>query len=542
MSWYDTIPATTLPGAVPFIVTQEGPGGTTCFRSGVIGHNGVSQARFLAPSAGTFTVGYKTNCESNYDLLTAKVQDQYLNSTQQLFRVSGDVPWTTTTVHLEAGDVLEVTYTKDSSVSYDQDAGWITIQFQADILALNGKATLRLVSTGTLSGGTLAPVLKPLHGQATLRLVSRGTIITKPLHGQATLRLVSRHGTVTAPTGLNAQMKVITDRARPEMIFDQYLMLWFNGHPNQCEITLRLDDGAEYSPTALWMNPDTTGPAILKIGLDSLQGDGFTHQITVRVRTNFNGRTGPWAQALVFAKLPKPPTQNEPEWCEAVRLRQGSPGAGGPIKDLTRIRWRHNGAVKIMARIPIRSRTTMQWATKEIDVGYADYDETEFIAEGIGMRLEYVGGYERLVEFGVCAIDRGEFGPVLWAPQKVRIKEISDLTQVQPQETPDQIARTVRAVNDSTLKDEIKAEVRKLFPSVNSSTISTVVLTTINQTVLKIKDVVRKGGRVTLQDFARFEGCWNNERTVRRVGCTFSPGMKEGTRLGRILTDAEAPP
>lgn len=405
-------------------------------------------------------------------------------------------------------------------------------------ITLNGKATLQLAAQGALSG-IATPV--SLNGRATLRLVSTAKLSKpKTLNGRATLRLVSRHGALSAPTGLNALMKVITDSAQPEVVLDQYVMVWFYGHPNQCEIALHIDDGPQISPSTVWLNPGTTGPAILKIGINQLQGDGFTHKVTVKVRTNFDGRTGAWAQALVFGKIPKPITTDQPEWCEAVRLRQGGPGQSGPVTDLTRIRWRHNGAVRIMARIPVLvGAEPRKWSTKEIVLGYADYDETEFIAEGVGLKLEYMGGYIRNVEFGVCAIDRGSFGPVFWASAKIGIAEISSQDQLAPDLNPDQRAGTNWALTYPVFKTAVSALVQAQATNWPGNGWF-IVHTTLDQTVRKIKDIVRKGGSVTLDDFARFEARWDAERTTRSVGCSLSTGLKEGTKRGVIMTDEEA--
>ena len=407
----------------------------------------------------------------------------------------------------------------------------------SNVVSLQGQAALRLNAQGALSGiGN--PV--SLQGRATLRLVSSGKI-SKPntLQGRASLKLIYRNGVITTPTGLAALMRVISDSVRPEVVLDQYLMVWFNGHPSQCQMTLQIDEGATFSPVSTWMNPGTTGPAILKIDSAEIPGDGSTHKITINVRVNSAGRTGPWASTAIYAKTPKPRTVDQPEWCEAVLLRQGGIGANAPLTDLTRIRWRHPGAVKIMARIPVRTADLMAWTTREIALGYADYDESEFIAEGVGRRLEYFGGYERNVEFGVCAIDRGNFGPVLWASSPVSIREISTQDVEPTVLNPDQRAGTVRAWRYVDFKAAVTSAVQAQATSWPGNG-SFITATALDQTLLAIKDIVRKGGDVTLDHLCRFEARWNPDRTIRNVGCSLSAGFKEGTRQGRIMTDEEA--
>ena len=99
---YSQPPATTLVNAVPFRLNPTGsPDGGPCFQAGAIPHNGTSQARLFAPSAGVFTVGYRVSSEGGYDFLTAKAQF----SPNNLFRVSGAVGWATATVHVVAGEL-----------------------------------------------------------------------------------------------------------------------------------------------------------------------------------------------------------------------------------------------------------------------------------------------------------------------------------------------------------------------------------------------------------------------------------------------------
>ena len=83
-----------------------------------------------------------------------------------------------------------------------------------------------------------------------------------------------------------------------------------------------------------------------------------------------------------------------------------------------------------------------------------------------------------------------------------------------------------------------------------------IVNSAIDQSVLKIKDVVSKGGSVELQDFGVIEAKWTKERLARNpatgapvvvpayrsLGFSPSIGFKTGTRNGTILTDLQAKP
>jgi hypothetical protein len=54
----------------------------------------------------------------------------------------------------------------------------------------------------------------------------------------------------------------------------------------------------------------------------------------------------------------------------------------------------------------------------------------------------------------------------------------------------------------------------------------------------RIKDVIRKGGTVKLDDLGTFAATW--PQSGRSVTFTPSPGFKVGTQIGKPLTDAQA--
>ena len=121
--------------------------------------------------------------------------------------------------------------------------------------------------------------------------------------------------------------------------------------------------------------------------------------------------------------------------------------------------------------------------------------------------------------------------------------------------TPDEIAGTAVEVNYATLKANVFADVLSALGSLPSEGQS-IVNSTIDRMVLKIKDVVRLGGSVDLQDFGVISAKWTNERLARNpstgapivvpayrsLGFTPSIGFKTGAKNGTILTDLQAKP
>lgn len=380
--------------------------------------------------------------------------------------------------------------------------------------------------------GEGAPVATaaPLSGLAILRLTGQATlrtcIVLKPT--TATLRLTAQQGASQAPTGLQGRMGAL----------DQRLAIWFNGHPTLCRVAIQIDDQPEIQPEITWENPGTQTPAILRIDHAEIPGDGQKHQIKINVWQQADGRTSPRAILNLYDALPIPPIP-QPEWVTATLIRQASATA----TDLTKIEWQHPGAVKIQAKIgPIGHQKTYA----SITVGYADAHESVFIADGL---CRYCGtsGLELVpVRLGVAGIGSGKFSAARWTDHPLLIRDHAQV--VVTEETPDQKAGTATAITGYTnatslLYDAVAQTIRTALLTQFSQWPAqgdTLIVTTISKLFGKIKEVVRKGGRVTLDDLGRFEARWNTDATVRSVGFTPSAGFKEGTRQGIVMTDAEA--
>ena len=117
------------------------------------------------------------------------------------------------------------------------------------------------------------------------------------------------------------------------------------------------------------------------------------------------------------------------------------------------------------------------------------------------------------------------------------------------------MAGTAVDVNYATLQANVFANVLTALGSLPAEGQS-IVNSTLDALVLKIKDVIAKGGSVDLQDFGVITAKWTKERLARNVhtgepiivpayrslGFTPSIGFKTGTRNGTILTDVQAKP
>lgn len=322
-----------------------------------------------------------------------------------------------------------------------------------------------------------------------------------------------------APRNAAAKLRLTTDPLS-KAITHQDLLVWWSGDPRQSHLSLQLDDEPEFSPAWSWENPGVTERAVVRIDGHFIPDDGVTHRLTVRLRELKDGV--PWSAPTVIpimGGVRRLPTAEQPAWCGATLIRQAGPDADALIE----VQWRHHGAVKLVAQTA-HSGTLV--------LGYADADESRFMVEGLGAKLKTPS---EPVMIGVCAIDGGQFGPPLWAARPIALnRHLAPQILEYNRDRLTKVALTHYALN-TYLVGTLKAD-----PSTNVANVTFIGETTLTRLLLKIKDIVRKGGRVELDDFGRFEARWNPDRTARHVGFTPSPGLVEGVRLGRTLTDADA--
>lgn len=109
--------------------------------------------------------------------------------------------------------------------------------------------------------------------------------------------------------------------------------------------------------------------------------------------------------------------------------------------------------------------------------------------------------------------------------------------------TPDEVAGTAEKLSQAQLIAALDADL---------SADSAVIAQVITATVHKIKDVLAKGGSVTLDNIGQFAAEWSAEKTTFRNGsyvtvpaarsASFiqSPGLSKGVKAGLVLSDIEA--
>ena len=109
--------------AIPWIISSNvSYDGNISARSGAITHSGSTSLvmRTIYSIDDSLKFYYKVSSEPNYDFLSFKLNDV------EIFKKSGEVPWTKKAVAVKAGiNKMEWAYKKDNSVSQGLDCAWI---------------------------------------------------------------------------------------------------------------------------------------------------------------------------------------------------------------------------------------------------------------------------------------------------------------------------------------------------------------------------------------------------------------------------------
>lgn len=408
---------------------------------------------------------------------------------------------------------------------------------------MRAAATLILTASGRLRRPT------PVRGRATLTLIARGRL-RRParLRAAATVAITAA---AFAPRGLGAKLQVIRERFT-NTVLQQSLQVWVNTLPPGLCLALRVDDGPAVEAPFAWENPHGGLPAVLAVAGTALPQDGFTHYLTVLAWRETAGIASARSRFTVPVKLAAPPVPL-PEWVSARLLRQNS----SELPDLVEITWRARTAVAVVANL--RPQASGQSAAN-LSLGAADRDESRLLAEGIGVRFELQNNQRYPVYFGVAGIRGGHQSPVRWIDAPLLIQASDGTPTPEATQTPDTQAGTARTLVSSiqpgyasTFKTELQAAVLAALGALPANG-ATIIEQALYRLFVRIKDVIRKGGTVTLDDLGAFGARWSAPRTARhpvtgvetllpaqrQPTFTASSGFKAGTRAGLLLTDAEA--
>ena len=202
----------------------------------------------------------------------------------------------------------------------------------------------------------------------------------------------------------------------------------------------------------------------------------------------------------------------------------------GDVPDQVRVNWTSDEDVYIVC---------LDNEGKKRNVAVMSETESSVILESM-TKYGTSDGQQHEYRFGVQAYNRSTTSNVVYATPVMLTADDTDV--VQP--TPDDIAGTAEYMTSAAFS----AWLAEQYPAIDPATVSAIWAAAL----VKIKDVIAKGGSVSLPDFGLFKAKWSTEKTVfrngqyiviapqRSPGFDFSDGFTDGVKLGRVMTDTEA--
>ena len=329
------------------------------------------------------------------------------------------------------------------------------------------------------------------------------------------------------------------------------LLRWSGEVPTRIEVECDVEDitdPAGYVPLAV---TNLTSYAESSVGLSLVRAnspivpqDGLTHLARFRLRYNVAGDAGNWAETSNVMITYVMAAPNPPQAFAVQLLRDRVE----TIPDVVKVTWQKAAAnpgdgVEIVC---------YDYLDKKHTLYSSNGSETEARIENVSRFIVQDAGpaVARPYRFAIVSTNRSGPSDEVFAAAPLNIT--SKVKPVEPP-TPDELAGTARAVNYATLKAEVFADVLSAMGTLPTEG-QAIVNSTLDQVVLKIKDVVRLGGSVDVTDFGVMAAKWTKERLARNpatgepvvvpayrsLGFTPSLGFKTGTRNGTLLTDAQA--
>ena len=328
------------------------------------------------------------------------------------------------------------------------------------------------------------------------------------------------------------------------------LFRWTGKCPSLIEVEADVEDITDprgFVPVEL---ENVTTYAESSVGLSLVQSldqivprDGMGHAVALRMRYNVAGDPGAWVnlanEFMVYDMAAPMPCVS----LTSSLLRDRN----DVISDLVELHW---------VKDPVSPGTGIEiYVTDFVGKKHAVYTsngiETSVRLENISRFIvQEVGpAVARPYRFHIVATNLSAKSSETYASP---INITSKVKAVVPP-TADEIAGTARDVLYAVLKAEVFADVLTALGALPTEG-QAIVHNAIDSTLLRIKDVVAKGGSVDLADFGVFAAKWTSERlgrnpstgepvitpAYRSLGFAPSTGFKAGTKAGSIMTDAQA--
>jgi DNA-binding protein HU-beta len=333
---------------------------------------------------------------------------------------------------------------------------------------------------------------------------------------------------------------------------NEFLIRWQGPLPLLAEVEVDVDDIIDpsgYFPIGV---TNITTYAESSMGLSLVKGndplipqDGLEHLLLFRIRYNVDGDTGEYVNTPVYSASYAMPPPAPPVSLTATLLRDRQ----GTVGDVVHFTW-EKAAENGGDGIEIYTSTVLDRSHR---LYQSNGGETSCRIDNVSrfvVREEESEVQPEPFTFTIVATNiSGKSDPT----QAAAPLNITPRLRPSAPPTPDEIAGTAREVEYATLKAEVFADVMTQLGALPPEGQS-IVTGAINHAFLKIKDVVRLGGKVEVNNFGVFEARWSNERLARNPATgepvivpprrdqrfTASRGYRDGTRAGQIWTDAQA--
>lgn len=331
------------------------------------------------------------------------------------------------------------------------------------------------------------------------------------------------------------------------------LLRWTGQVPTLVEVEADIEDITDpggFFPVAFsnitTYAESSVGLSLLKADSQIVPRDGLGHAVNFRLRYNVNGDAGAWVpvnNAFITYQMQAPASPTSLT-VQLLRDRVDT------IPDVVKVDWVKNAVspgtgIEIFCTDYLGKKHSL-YTSNGPELTCRVENVSRFVVQEVGPAVP------RPYVFSIVANNISANSSPTTAAAALNIT--SKLKPVDPP-TPDEVAGTAVEVNYATLKANVFANVLTALGTLPAEG-QNIVNNTIDAMVLKIKDVIAKGGSVDLQDFGTFAAKWTKERLARNVhtgepilvpayrslGFTPSIGFKTGTRNGTIMTDLQAKP
>lgn len=304
-----------------------------------------------------------------------------------------------------------------------------------------------------------------------------------------------------------------------------------------CEFTARL----QFAPSKLRIKASVDGeafaactydilsnfPPMIRINGITIPRDAYSHPVAFQMwhEDAVNGdsdivTTDPIV--AVFDEVPPPVPTNVVVTVLRDRV--------GVVPDKVHVAWASAYDVEIIC---------LDDQGKKRVVGSGAEADSELIIENCS-RFGTQDGIAHSYRIGVQAVNRSTASAIVYA-DPINLMTTNDSLPVL---SPDDLAGTAQYLTHSAFMAWLTAQ----FAGTDASVVNNVFVSALN----KIKDVVAKGGSVTLADVGVFKAVWTPERTsykngqyitippARNPAFNLSLGFQKGVKAGEVMSDTEA--